>query len=34
MYLTYNAPHTPMHAKKEHLEKYKDHPRKQLAAMT
>ena len=34
MYLAYNAPHTPMHAKKEHLEKYKNHPRKQLAAMT
>ena len=33
MYLAYNAPHTPMHAKKEHLEKYKDHPRKKLAAM-
>lgn len=34
MYLAYNAPHTPMHAKEEHLEKYKDHPRKKLAAMT
>ena len=34
MYLAYNAVHTPMHAKKEHLEKYKDHPRKELAAMT
>ena len=33
MYLAYNAPHTPMHAKKEHLEKYKNHPRKKLAAM-
>ena len=34
MYLAYNAVHTPMHAKKEHLEKYKNHPRKKLAAMT
>ena len=34
MYLAYNAPHTPMHAKKEHLEKYKDHSRRKLAAMT
>ncbi|MFK8061356.1 MAG: sulfatase-like hydrolase/transferase [Polaribacter sp.] len=34
MYLAYNAVHTPMHAKKEHLEKYKNHPRKRLAAMT
>jgi len=34
MYLAFNAVHTPMHAKKEHLEKYKDHPRKELAAMT
>jgi len=34
MYLAYNAPHTPMHAKEEHLEKYKDHPRRKLAAMT
>ena len=34
MYLAYNAPHTPMHAKAEHLEKFKDHPRKKLAAMT
>lgn len=33
MYLAYNAPHTPMHAKEEHLEKYKNHPRKKLAAM-
>ena len=33
MYLAYNAPHTPRHAKKEHLQKYKDHPRKKLAAM-
>ncbi|MCG9972551.1 sulfatase-like hydrolase/transferase [Christiangramia crocea] len=34
MYLAYNAVHTPMEAKKEHLEKYKDHPRQKLAAMT
>ena len=34
MYLAYNAVHTPMEAKKEHLEKYKNHPRKRLAAMT
>ena len=34
MYLAYNAVHTPMQAKEEHLEKYKDHPRKVLAAMT
>ncbi|WP_299551532.1 sulfatase-like hydrolase/transferase [Seonamhaeicola sp.] len=34
MYLAYNAVHTPMEAKEEHLEKYKDHPRKRLAAMT
>jgi arylsulfatase A-like enzyme len=34
MYLAYNAVHTPMHAKKEHLKKYKNHPRQKLAAMT
>ena len=34
MYLSYNAVHTPMHAKKEDLEKFKNHPRKKLAAMT
>jgi arylsulfatase A-like enzyme len=34
MYLAYNAVHTPMHAKKEHLQKYKNHARKELAAMT
>lgn len=34
MYLAYNAVHTPMHAKKAHLEKYKNHPRQKLAAMT
>lgn len=34
MYLAYNAVHTPMEAKAEDLEKYKNHPRKTLAAMT
>ena len=34
MYLSYNAVHTPMHAKADDLEKFKDHPRKKLAAMT
>ena len=34
MYLAFNAVHTPMQAKSEHLEKYKNHPRKELAAMT
>ncbi len=34
MYLSYNAVHTPMEAKAEDLEKYKNHPRKHLAAMT
>lgn len=34
MYLAYNAVHTPMEAKEEHLKKYKNHPRKYLAAMT
>lgn len=34
MYLAYNAVHTPMEAKTEHLEKYKNHPRQKLAAMT
>lgn len=34
MYLAFNAVHTPMEAKEEHLIKYKDHPRKALAAMT
>ena len=34
MYAAFNAVHTPMHAKKEYLEKYKNHPRKELAAMT
>ncbi|UMB52601.1 sulfatase-like hydrolase/transferase [Lutibacter sp. A64] len=34
MYLAYNAVHTPMEAKEEHLEKYKNHSRQKLAAMT
>ena len=34
MYLAFNAVHTPMEAKEEHLVKYADHPRKELAAMT
>ena len=34
MYLAFNAVHTPMEAKAEHLEKYKNHTRKELAAMT
>ncbi|MEN8966041.1 MAG: sulfatase-like hydrolase/transferase [Polaribacter sp.] len=34
MYLSYNAVHTPMHAKKEDLEKFINHPRQKLAAMT
>lgn len=34
MYVAFNAVHTPMEAKKEHLEKYKNHPRQKLAAMT
>ena len=34
MYLAYNAVHTPMEAKEEHLEKFKTHPRRKLAAMT
>jgi len=34
MYLAYNAVHTPMEAKKDDLEKYKNHPRQYLAAMT
>ncbi|CAH8296226.1 arylsulfatase A-like enzyme [Mariniflexile fucanivorans] len=34
MYLSFNAVHTPMEAKKEHLDKYKNHPRQELAAMT
>ena len=34
MYLAYNAVHTPMEAKTDDLLKYKNHPRKTLAAMT
>ncbi|SHI57954.1 Arylsulfatase A [Arenibacter nanhaiticus] len=34
MYLAFNAVHTPMDAKKEHLAKYEGHPRQKLAAMT
>lgn len=34
MYLSYNAVHTPMDAKQEDLDKFIDHPRKELAAMT
>lgn len=34
MYLAYNAVHTPMDAKAENLEKFKNHPRQKLAAMT
>ena len=34
MYLAFNAVHTPMHAKEEHLKKYEGHPRQKLAAMT
>ena len=34
MYLSYNAVHTPMHAKEEDLKKFENHPRQTLAAMT
>lgn len=34
IYLSYNAVHTPMEAKQEHLEKFAGHPRRKLAAMT
>lgn len=34
MYLSYNAVHTPMEAKPEDLDMFKDHPRQALAAMT
>ncbi|NJX16372.1 sulfatase-like hydrolase/transferase [Tamlana crocina] len=34
MYLAYNAVHTPMEAKKEDLERFENHPRRELAAMT
>lgn len=33
MFLSYTAPHTPMHAKKEHLKMFEGHPRQKLAAM-
>lgn len=34
MYLSFNAVHTPLQAKKEDLDKFKGHPRQMLAAMT
>ena len=34
MYLSYNAVHTPMHAKESDLKKFENHPRQTLAAMT
>lgn len=34
MYLAYNAVHTPMEAKESHRQKYNNHPRQTLAAMT
>lgn len=34
MYLSFNAVHTPMEATKEDLERFKDHKRQKLAAMT
>lgn len=34
MYLAYNAVHTPMEAKAEHLKMFENHPRKELASMT
>jgi arylsulfatase A-like enzyme len=34
LFLSYNAVHTPMHAKENDLEKFKDNPRAVLAAMT
>lgn len=33
MVLSYTAPHTPMHAREDHLEKFAGHPRQKLAAM-
>ena len=33
LFLSFNAPHTPMQAKKEVLEKFKDNPRKVYASM-
>jgi len=34
LFISYNAVHTPMHAKESDLEKFKDNPRTKLAAMT
>ncbi len=34
LFLSYNAVHTPMHASETDLERFKDHPRAKLAAMT
>lgn len=34
LFLSYNAVHTPMHTETADLEKFKDHPRAKLAAMT
>ncbi len=34
LFLSYNAVHTPMHAKEADLEKFKEYPRAKLAAMT
>ncbi|MCH6256942.1 sulfatase-like hydrolase/transferase [Puniceicoccaceae bacterium K14] len=34
LFLSYNAVHTPMDAKDEHLDRFAGHPRQQLAAMT
>ncbi len=34
LFISYNAVHTPMHAKEADLETFKDHPRAKLAAMT
>lgn len=34
MYLSYNAVHTPMQATQDDLDRFKDHPRQKLAAMT
>jgi len=33
LFLSYTAPHTPMDAKKEHLQMFQGHPRQKLAAM-
>lgn len=33
MFLSYTAPHTPMHAKEEHLKMFEGHERQKLAAM-